>query len=456
MGERIRRTEEEYISGLPRFADHSSIEILREALSLLGHPEKKLRFIHVAGTNGKGSVVKMLDSILGAMGFRVGRFISPHLIRMNERIAISDVQISDSDFSKYSQTVRSFCEEHSMPQLCFFEFFFLMAVLYFSDEEPDYVILETGLGGTLDATTAVFPILNIITAIGMDHMQILGDTIERIAAEKAGIITSDVPVIYNTGSKNADGVIEQKIRSMNVENAVNAGESKIQILNICNGFIDFSVTNAYYSYNSLQIHSMGIYQTENAATVLAAVHMLKRMAEEGSDPRLQDVWNMSRESLEKRIQEAMKAFSWEARMEFIRPNFCVDGAHNENAVKYFIQSVKNILKSGSWSKVHLFFAAAKDKDYRNVLQPVLETIHPDVLWLTEIESERRLSLEQLYESATEMQGIEGTEVRLCQSVPSGLEQINKEISDYEDTIVFAVGSLYLAGEIKQYFTDNKR
>ena len=213
---------EDYINQIPLFGPHtegrnkSGNENLEAVMALLGNPHLAHKAIHVAGTNGKGSTVQFLRAILTEEGYRVRTFTSPHLISITERIE----GITEEEFVECYQIVRNACEhavQKNLQHLSYFEFLFAMAAVYFSKLELDYVIYETGLGGRLDATNVLVPVLTIITEIGLDHMKYLGNTIEAIAGEKAGIIKTGVPVVYHTGSLEADAVVKNQAEALAAE-----------------------------------------------------------------------------------------------------------------------------------------------------------------------------------------------------------------------------------------------
>ena len=194
------REAEEYILSIPKFTKKNKPEHTKLFLEYLGNPQEKLKVIHVAGTNGKGSVCVYLDAMLRSEEKTVGLFTSPHLVKLNERIVINGKEISDQKFMEVFEKVMEqvgVMEKEGLPHPTFFEFLFGMAMTAFVMEQVEYAVLETGLGGRLDATNSVeHPVCTVITSIGMDHMAILGDTLEKIAAEKAGILKPGVPLLY--------------------------------------------------------------------------------------------------------------------------------------------------------------------------------------------------------------------------------------------------------------------
>ena len=209
-----------YIDEIPKFAPKTGLDNTRAYLKSLGNPEQKYKIAHIAGTNGKGSVAKMMALMLESAGYKTGLFISPHLVKMNERISINGEDISDEDFAEEYDLILEkvkLLQEEGYAHPAYFEFLFCMAADYFAKQNCDYVVFETGLGGRLDATNTTTAVVSIVTSIGFDHMQYLGNTIEEIAGEKAGIIKQGVPVIYNTGNETADEVIRKTAKERGSE-----------------------------------------------------------------------------------------------------------------------------------------------------------------------------------------------------------------------------------------------
>ena len=282
----------EEILSIPKFTkEKHDFTVLREYLARLGNPEKGKRVIHVAGTNGKGSVTRLLSGLLQNAGRRVGSFYSPHLVRMNERIRVAGEEISDENLVSCYDAVKKV--EEGLPRLTFFEILFVMAMVHFDRENVQDIVLETGLGGRLDATTAIPADLYVITQIGLDHEEYLGHTIEEVAREKAGIITGSSPVIYHTGSDEADRVIEDAARAMGVTVIRNCRKDEVKVL--CSKFsgVDFSVRNDYHSYYAFHLSTPAAYQVVNAVTVIEAAEVLfsgtELTAEGLSDKGISDV-----------------------------------------------------------------------------------------------------------------------------------------------------------------------
>ncbi len=422
-----------YILDIPKFAGKTGLDNLRNYMAFLGNPHRDLRIVHIAGTNGKGSVTEMLSSILREAGLHVGTFISPHLERINERISVDGVNISDEDFTMAYDKVMEVYKDHKeegLVHLSFFEYLFAMAMVYFEEKPLDYVILETGLGGRLDATNIVSPVLNIITSIGMDHMQYLGDTIEKIAGEKAGIITSDVPVIFNTGSDIADSIILGKCEIKDVETCIDAEDTYVDIIKADTEKIDFSLDNSYYNYDNLRLRTPALYQIKNAETAIMAAHLLLK--------------KIDRRVLTEAVYKGIYNFKWAARMEYLRDNLIIDGAHNEDAAKVFVETAKNIFDKGEWRKKSILFAVSQDKDYDSVIKIISEGFDPDKVFVTQFNSSRTLDTDSVRETFEKY--FSKYDITVYKNLDEAVEML-KNIP--EDEIVFAVGSLYLAGELRE-------
>lgn len=422
-----------YILDIPRFAGKTGLENLNKYMAYLGNPERGLRIVHIAGTNGKGSVTEMLSSILREAGLHVGTFISPHLERINERISVDGIHISDEDFVMAFDKVMEVYKEHKedgLAHLSFFEYLFAMAMVYFDEKSLDYVILETGLGGRLDATNMVSPVLNIITSIGMDHMQYLGDTLEKIAGEKAGIITSNVPVVFNTGSDIADDIIIGKCEIKDVDTFIDAGDTYVEIIKADSQKIDFSLDNSYYKYYNLRLRTPALYQIKNAESAIMAAHLLLK--------------KLDKKTLAEAVYRGIYNFKWAARMEYLSDNLIIDGAHNEDAAKVFVETANNIFEKGNWRKKMILFAVSADKDYDSVIKIISEEFDPDKVYITKFDSDRTLDTTALRE--TFEKHFSKYDITVFETLDEAVEMLK---SIPEDEVVFAVGSLYLAGELRE-------
>ncbi len=420
---------ENYINGIPRFSGKNSMEDTVRFLAHLGNPAQGCRIIHVAGTNGKGSVCAYLCSVLKEARISAGMFISPHLVDMRERFAADGKIATEEEFMEAFRIVRKKLSTLP-PELAqasyhpsFFEFLFFMAMVFFERKGVEYVVLETGLGGRLDATNAVRKKeLCVITSIGYDHMEYLGNTLAAIASEKAGIMRPGVPVIYPVRQKEVARQIE--------ECAAKAGakthplpKQAIKEIKIRNKTIDFSLHINYYGYIGFTVSTPAVYQTENAAL---AVWALMRLADGRVTVPV--------------IQAGIRKAAWEGRMEEILPSVYLDGAHNIDGTKAFLETVRRHPCQG---KRKLLYSVVRDKKYQETVEAIALSGLFDVIGVVELADKRALPLTVLEDSYRQYTGF------ICKAY-NDLDTAFWELvrgKDDEDT-VYIVGSLYLAGEIK--------
>ncbi|MBR6094978.1 MAG: bifunctional folylpolyglutamate synthase/dihydrofolate synthase [Lachnospiraceae bacterium] len=424
-----------YISEIPRFAAKTELKNTRILLEALDNPQVKYRNLHVAGTNGKGSVCRMLSLMLQKAGYKTGLFISPHLIRMNERISVNGTDISDDDFLLEFMKVKNTSKEllsgeaGSIPPSddggfahpAYFEFLFAMAADYFAKQGCDYVVWETGLGGRLDATNTVVPKVSVITSVGLDHMQYLGSTVKEIAGEKAGIIKPGVPVIYNTGNEEADRVIEAKAREL--------GSRAVRVFDARTGFPE-EISDVIGTFAA---STPAAYQRDNAETAVAAILETKVLSGENADV----------------ISKALSSFFWPGRMQFIEDGVVIDGAHNEDAAKRFAESVNNLLQNGSRRKVSLLFAVSSDKDYEDIIRILCEGLPLKDIYVSEINSDRRTDPEGILKLFEKYCPADGKRKLYGSHDLKKTFHLARSERD-EDTLLAAVGSLYMVGEILDF------
>ena len=435
-----------YLKDMPRFTvkkNPADSRDLKWFLKKLGNPEQNLRIIHVAGTNGKGSVCAYMSSILQEAGYRTAVFTSPHLVDMRERFAVNGEIISEEAF------LQAFCAVGDAVQkansvtpefvLNFYEYLFCMALLCFAEEKPDYCIIETGLGGRLDATNYVDnKLLTVITRISLDHVQYLGDTTAKIAAEKAGILRPGVPVVYLDGDADASAVICRKASELDAPQ-IPVSKKDYTFLGFRKKYIDFSLRSEYYNYISLTLHTIARYQMENAALAVRAVEVLFRSTDtEENGGRL--CAGAGCPTVEE-IRRGILGCFWQGRMEEVLPEVYVDGAHNDDGIRAFLDTVT---EDGHATGRRLLFGVAADKDCRHMIQRVITSGLFDRIAFTHMRTARSLSLEELkgllaaypedrFTMYTEADTALRTEV-------SGRQPGER---------LYIAGSLYLVGEIKE-------
>ena len=405
-----------FFDEIPYFSKDPSNDNLAKVLERLGNPERGMKFFHVAGTNGKGSVCAFLDSILRKGGYKTALFTSPHLVKINERIKIDGRDISDDDFAYYLEKVQEVVEE----PLSFFEYLFLMALLYFSRENADYCILETGLGGTYDSTNVVTPEISVITSIGLDHMKILGDTLEKIACEKAGIIKPGKPVVYMQQDSSVNQVIEEKAVK-NRSKIIRLSKEDIKIHEIGQKGIAFLLESGYHRFDDLVIASPAVYQLWNAdLAVNAAKEVIPEIPDEA-------------------VKSGVNAMRWPARMEEIEHHVILDGAHNPHAVDAWIEVLTT---QYAHVKKDLLFAVVADKDYEEMIKKICQNLRFRRITITAIPGERRadqLHIKNIFEKYTDR------EVVVEEDAICAYQQAVEGKEDY----LFCIGSLYLAGMIER-------
>lgn len=416
----------EYILDIPKFAGKHTLADTKEMLGRLTGSRIESKIIHVAGTNGKGSVCAYLQSILRAAGFHVGMFISPHLETMRERILYDGEMIPQESFVKAFELVREESDRQKEKHPSFFEFLFLMGMCYFKEKEPDYIILETGLGGRLDATNCIAkPKLCVITEIGFDHMQYLGNTLVEIAGEKAGIIKSGTPVVYLDKREETSRVIEQTAAVLETL-AIAVKKSQIGRPVMRKKSIDFSFSNGYYRYDNLILRTTAAYQTENASVALVAARSLK-------EERIDD------EAVRKGLYDAF----WPGRMEEILPHVFLDGAHNEDGIEAFLQSVSASAEETKKGKRLLLFGVVADKQYDKMIGRIAASDLFSHIAVTVLASDRSASIDKLKVAWAQYKTADCSFHESAEEAFHYIQSIQKEA----DTIYIA-GSLYLVGQIK--------
>lgn len=413
----------EYINEIPKFTKKNTPEHTREFLKRLGNPQEQLKVIHVAGTNGKGSVCSYLDAMLRAQGKTVGLALSPHLVKMNERIVINDQMVTDDEFVSVFELVKEKVDrmvEDGLPHPTFFEFLFGMVLSAFAKAKVEYAVLETGLGGRLDATNCVeHPICSVITSIGMDHMQYLGNTLAEIAGEKAGILKKKVPAFYIEGQDESNQVIENRAKELGIS-CKKVSKNAFKILEIEEKHIAFSSTNAYYGDVTWKLNNTGRYQAENAMLALEVMHDLF-----GKDGEL------------RKWQDALAVCKVGGRMEEVLPDVYIDGAHNISAVERFVESVPK-----DTAGIGILFSVVEDKDYEEMIACLCQKVEADFYVITHISDKRAANTQRLADIFHQY-----TEKPVL--VQNSLKDAwNYVISHQEGRTIYCLGSLYLVGMVK--------
>ncbi|HOS70335.1 MAG TPA: folylpolyglutamate synthase/dihydrofolate synthase family protein [Bacillota bacterium] len=420
------------IDSTVKFGCKPGLERTEKLLELLGNPHKKLRAIHVAGTNGKGSTAAMIASILSNAGYRTGMYISPHLFRNTERMTINGIEITEEDFAEYAMQVLSMVRlmgQKGLEEPTQFEMYTAMAFLYFERKKVDFAVVEVGLGGRFDATNVIEPLLSVITSISYDHKDVLGDTIEKIAYEKAGIIKEgSKAVMYPQPYPEASAVIEAVCREKNASLVVaDIGSLTLKDYDLNGQTVDFKYRN--YDIRGMKLPLIGDHQLYNAAVALTAIaeldEMGNRIEEEG-------------------IRKGIESVKWPCRMsiESIEPLILIDGAHNEDG----IDSLHNaLMKYFSSRKIIFVFGMLKDKDYTYAIRKLMPMAYHVIA--AEPLNKRALSASAMAEAVKPY----------CSRVvaePDIIKAIERAKNLYEkDCVICICGSLYLAGRAYEYLME---
>lgn len=440
-----------YLLNIPKFSSKNEANHTKSLLERLGSFQEVFSIIHVAGTNGKGSVCAYVSSVLCAAGKKVGMFTSPHLVRINERFRVQGEPVSDEAIVRAFEKVKPVIDgmvEENLAHPTFFETMLAMGMVIFKEAGVKWLLLETGMGGRKDATNVVTPVLTAITSIGMDHMEYLGDTLEKIATEKAGIIKAGIPVVFAEGEEAVNRVICQKAEELHAP-AYPVSTKGVKTLKKDNKTIAFSVENRYYESISLTLSTIGAYQVENA---LVAHKLLELTGEE-----------ISREAFEIGFRSAY----WPGRMEEILPGVFLDGAHNEPGIRAFLSSLAERPKKG---RRLLLFSVVGDKAYPEMIRDICNRGGFDRVIVTQLAGPRGADGTQVTELFCKYLGtrepdnlggsptdgglnvVDGPEddstagVEFIREIETAWQEVLRE-KETEDE-VYCVGSLYFAGAIK--------
>lgn len=396
------------------------------------HPEECLKIIHIAGTNGKGSCVEMITNILIKSGYKVGKFISPHLIKYNERISINNKNISDKEIeeliTKIDPKVNKYNNENET-KITGFEFDTIMALLYFANNNCDFVVLETGLGGLYDCTNIVNPIISIITSVGYDHMGILGNTLQEIAIQKAGIIKENSETIFVEQKQNEvnDVIFKTCIQKNNKLHIIQ--EKDISNYSYNKDYQKFD----YKEYKDILINLKGKKQIYNASICIKCIEILKNKSYKISDSS---------------IKEGLKDVVHKARFEIINnnPTIIYDGAHNMPAIENFKNTVDMYYKNEN--KVYIF-SILKNKDYTAILQQLLRDEKSIFIFTSGNNETEYITKEELLEIAK----LHTNNTNLyAEDLQDAIKMVKEK---YKTHITFIVGSFYIYGKVNDCLTGNK-
>ena len=389
----------------------SGLGRMQQAVDLLGNPEKTYPIIHVTGTNGKGSTIAFMRELFVAHGKKVGTFTSPHIISIHDRICISGQPIADADFIRLAEQVKemekTLLETHD--QLSFFELLTLIAFLYFREQEVDLVLLEVGIGGLLDTTNVVTGEIAVVTSIGLDHQETLGDSLEEIAEQKAGIFKAGKKAVIAKLAPEAELVCHKRARELDVD-LYQAGQD----FTLNAG--DFSSSLA--SFSQLEIGLEGAYQQENAALALETFLLFMASGGERVEEEL--------------VRQAFKETRWAGRLERIRPHIYLDGAHNLPALIRLVEFIQGKIQQGY--QVRILFGALKRKDYQGMLGYLSEQLPQVELKVTGFD----------YQGSLDEKDVVAYD--LISSYGDFIREFEERANDQD--LLFVTGSLYFISEVR--------
>lgn len=409
---------EEYLSHFEKFTKDPTLEAMEYIMSRFDNPHKKIKCIHIAGTNGKGSVCEMLNNCLIQAGYKVGKFISPHLITFNDGICINNIQIQDEEveaiLSPLSKIIDEYNSNHEIP-VKWFEVITSIAFIYFQKKQCDFAVIETGLGGTLDCTNIVNPLVSVITTIGYDHVDILGDTLDKIANQKAGIIKKNSNTVFVNQPEIIDVITEKCKKEDNLLHIINPEDIKNYQFN--EYFQEFD----YKNYRNIEINLKGKVQTLNAAEVLETINVLKQKG-----------YNIPEEA----IRNGLKTVIHRARMEKLssNPSIIFDGGHNESAIKNLKQNLAQYYKNQK--KVYII-SILKTKDHSTIIKELSTDKDAEFYFTDGVKEKPYVPAEVLRQEAEKYIDKERLHIKSIE------EAILEAKEKYKQRAIFIIGSFYV-------------
>jgi len=430
-----------WITGLmPTVGIRPGLERMNLLMEKLNHPYRRLKFIHVAGTNGKGSVCAYLTSVLREAGYDVGTFTSPYITSYSNRFQYNGEDIADADLVKLANRLKPLCDEMAQTEwgpLTMFEVTTALAILYYGTVTfPDYVVWETGLGGRLDVTNVVVPIVSVITNIGHDHMDLLGPTIADIAFEKAGIIKSGVPVVTGASQPEAVEVIERTAKERKAT-LYRLGENfRYETLSVSESESAFSFAGPFRTLDSLPITLSGAHQIENAAVAVMTLEVLRQyyalIVEDDA------------------LTEGLKKTAWPGRLEMVskQPRILIDGAHNPEGMQALAAALRDVY---SYDTLNIMVAMMPNKNHEEALRHILPMVNS--LIVTEPDFHKRMNADDLAAVVKRLQEEVGgpRSIIVEPDWRRALERLQGMTGDgSERTLSVVTGTLYLIADVRSW------
>ncbi|KNZ69576.1 bifunctional folylpolyglutamate synthase/ dihydrofolate synthase [Thermincola ferriacetica] len=423
-----------YLQDLTKFGFNFGLGRIEELLNRLGNPHKKLKVVHVGGTNGKGSTTAFISGILQAAGYRVGVFTSPHLHSYTERYTINNVTISEEAMARYIVFLKPYLDkmvEDGYEHPTEFEVCTALAFQYFYDQKVDYVVLEVGLGGAIDSTNVVVPLVSVITNVAMDHMDYLGHSIREIAEVKAGIIKLNGLAVTAVQDPEALEVISRTARERNARLIEVYKEAKWEITDSSVWGQTFNLNTSNRTYKNVRIGLLGHHQIVNAVTAIVTVEALETLGVQiGQDA----------------VENGMASVKWPARLEIMQrqPMVIIDGAHNVHGAKSLRNALQEVF---SYDKLILVFGMLGDKEREKVVAELAPLAAKVVI--TRPNSPRAGQWDKVAEEVKKYVN----DVRVIEDIHQAVDTAVK-IAEPGD-LVCITGSLYMVAEAREYFMENK-
>jgi dihydrofolate synthase / folylpolyglutamate synthase len=418
-----------YLFGLQRFGIKLGLKNIQTLLSLLDNPHKKLRCIHIAGTNGKGSTAAFLQSILMHSGYRAGLFTSPHLVNFTERIRINNAEMPHNRVVQLVWLIRDICRQNNLESITFFEFITVLAFVYFAEQGADPVVVETGMGGRLDATNVLHPLVTVITSISLEHQFYLGNTLGRIAGEKAGIIKRKIPLVAGVRQPGVIRVLAEKCAAVNAPLYVLGKDLQCRI-----------TKKAAFDYSGLEMHLKdvrvgltGDHQIRNAGLALGAAELLQQQG-----------FTITREDARKGLLKAR----WPGRLEVVRqkPAVVLDGAHNPEAWKALRKAVNSYF---SFNRLFMVIGVMQDKDIARMIETLTPDAHTVIFCKPKLDraaGEQKVAPFISAITAEKTCWVEDTAAAISKALELALP----------DDLICVTGSLFTVGEAREFLLPGRR
>jgi len=427
----------EWIHSLKTLGIKPGLERMEWMLERLGHPEHRLRYIHVAGTNGKGSTVNYMYQVLRKSGYNVATFTSPYLIDFTNRIQVNQEDISADDLVEITNKLMPLYQELAETELgapTEFEIVTMIAILYYATKAyPDIVLWETGLGGRLDSTNVIIPIVSVITNIGYDHMNLLGNNLKDIAKEKAGIIKPGAPVVTSVENEDAINVIQEVAKQKRCSIYQINEQYHVNVNNMDQTGSEFDFIGPFLTIPNVKLTMKGPHQVKNAAAAIMALEILRQYYAFMID--------------EDAVYNGLERAFWAGRFEVLadEPMVVVDGAHNPEGAK----SLSDTISLFTPKRVIMVTGILQDKAIKEFYQAILQVA--DELIVTQPDFERAATVEAVEDAILQVDAN-----RKITKIPDWQKAVDHalELASKDDLVVIS-GSLYMISDVRRYFKNKK-